>query len=114
MKYLSTEQTQQVEELEQEQEESYDQYDQYDRYEPTNVFHHPEPDSRPPFPPAQGRPAMEFFGPKDYVPEVPHLVPKGSIYLPHGGDRRQNQPDLRPRTEYLQLEPKPRYLHNCS
>ena len=55
------------------------------------------------------KPPMEFFGPKDYVPEVGHIVPGGYINLP---TRRQDSRPLLPRKkvkpEFLKLEPKPR------
>ena len=62
-------------------------------------------------------PNLQFFGPKDYVPEVPHLVARDfnglELVAPRSEprideeDSEQVKP-VRP-SEYLQLVPKPRY-----
>ena len=78
------------------------------RYPPDTYqeFHHPpaDVDSFPAY--ISARPKLEFFGPKDYVPEVPHRVPSGYIQL--GEPALSGGAEINPRKEYLRLEPKPR------
>ena len=70
---------------------------------------------RPQTPPSQrihgfntGPPKMEFFGPKDYVPEYPHLI-QGLKMYPQSQRRIENsQTDKE--SNFLILEPKPRSL----
>ncbi len=86
----------------------------------------PGPASRgPPQPPPrpQGRPVgapnLQFFGPKDFVPEVAHLVARDYNGLQMAGPSSQPRIDeefafesLAPAksAEYLQLVPKPRLV----
>ena len=51
-----------------------------------------------------GPPKMEFFGPKDYVPELPHLIQGIHMYP-------QAQSPFSEQGTFLKLEPKPRSLH---
>jgi len=78
---------------------------------------HPRPQvPRPPLPRSQkipgfntGPPKMEFFGPKDYVPELPHLIQGVKMYPQ--SQRRIETPYPEKKSNYLILEPKPRSLH---
>merc|ERR1719228_570607 len=70
---------------------------------------------RPPVPRPQkipgfntGPPKMEFFGPKDYVPELPHLIQGAQMY-PQA--QRRIETPYPEKNSYLKLEPKPRSLH---
>jgi len=63
-------------------------------------------------------PNLQFFGPKDFVPEVPHLVPRDfnglQAVAPVRSESRIDEGELtgepvRASNEYLQLVPKPRY-----
>ena len=74
------------------------------------------PVPRPPVPRPQkiagfntGPPKMEFFGPKDYVPEQPHLIQGVQVYPQ--SQRRIETPYPENKSNYLILEPKPRSLH---
>merc|ERR1711979_141240 len=52
---------------------------------------------------------MEFFGPKDYVPELPHLIQGVQVYPQ--SQRRMETPYPENKSNSLILEPKPRSLH---
>jgi hypothetical protein len=82
--------------------------------------HRPMPPPLPRDPPPQRNPGsglsplLEYFGPRDYVPEVAHLVPSGQIKLPSRRQDLRSQlmllglPKKNHKSEYLFLEPKPR------
>merc|ERR1711892_434780 len=55
-----------------------------------------------------GPPKMEFFGPKDYVPELPHLIQGVGMYPQ---SQRRIETPYSDKSNYLILEPKPRSLH---
>lgn len=60
-------------------------------------------------PAANNKPTMQYFGPKDYVPEVGHLVAGGHISLPtRRVDAFNPVPVKKVAPEFLLLEPKPR------
>ena len=58
-----------------------------------------------------GPPKMEFFGPKDYVPELPHLIQGVGMYPQ---SQRRIETPYSDKSNYLILEPKPRSLHRYS
>jgi hypothetical protein len=123
MEFLTTEHQQQRQQLPEEEELPMPSQDD----EPSGYRQRSPQPFRPPPPAAQhfnGAPNLQYFGPKDYVPEVPHLVPGDFNGLemvaassqPRGQPRidedqvRGGETPLPVRSsEYLQLVPKPRY-----
>ena len=88
---------------------------------PETVFHDQNKNShtfRPSFnhrkPFAGGSPKLEYFGPKDYVPESPYIIQGGNLSPGIFSHKYQDGdfPGLMPqkKTIFEKLEPKPRRL----
>ena len=98
---------------------------QYQPPPPYKQYHHPPPSGqnyrqRPQqvrgHQPQEGPPRMEFFGPKDYVPDLPHAVTQGEVKLllrnpdyplDYPGPPR-NRGELVQKKNRIKLEPRPR------
>lgn len=93
-----------------------DDFRQYYRV-PETIFHDRNP-KHPPYNPTFNQkkpipgvlPKLEYFGPKDYVPESPYLIQGGN--LSPGIFSHNYQSSLMPqrKTVFEKLEPKPRSL----
>ena len=97
--------------LEQEEEEVQDPapHQYYQQATDYTAFHHPLPTNANSFPPfLSEKPELEYFGPKDYVPESPHLIVGGNIQLRPQHAANIEHFNFPSQKQFLRLEPKPR------